>query len=87
MYDQKKTRPEGRVPNGKQRSQWIDEEVLRRRHSQRVSRISAAAESIVPAKITAERTDIVRLWRAGSGPSEIGLLRWRRRWREIDKVR
>lgn len=60
MYDQKKTRPEGRVPSGKQSSHW-NGVVLVRRKNHRVSRISEADESRMPVKMVAEMTDIERL--------------------------
>ncbi|KAL3514595.1 hypothetical protein ACH5RR_027312 [Cinchona calisaya] len=85
MYDQKKTRPEGRVPSGKQRSHWKG--VLDLRQNQLVSRISAIAEERVPAKMVRNMSVMTRLWRAGSEPSGTGLLRpmrWRKRWRRMD---
>lgn len=86
MYDQKNTRPEGRVPIGKQKNHsngvFL---VLRQNHL--VSLISAAAEERSPAKIVANRIAMARLWRAGRYPSGTGLLRpskWSRRWSTME---
>lgn len=81
MYDQKNTRPEGRVPRGKQRSHWKG--VVRdRRHDHRVSRISAAEERNVPEKMVAEMRAMQRECAAGMGPRGRGRQRRkkRRRW-------
>lgn len=90
MYDQKKTRPEGRVPRGKQKSHW-NGVVLVRRKNQRVSPISEADERRIPAKIVADMMDMERLWMAGMGPSETERLRRRRRdkkrWRKRERRR
>lgn len=88
MYDQKKTRPDERVPRGKQRSHW-NGVVLERRQDQRVSRISAAAEKMVPVKMVAEIRAMERLWSAGMGPNETGRVRRRRsrkRWRKRERI-
>lgn len=56
-----------------------------RRHSQRVSLISAAAERRIPTKITAEIRAMAKLCRAGIGPRERPRRRRvtaRRMWRE-----
>ena len=74
--DQKKTRPEGRVPSGKQ-SSHSNEVVRERRHSHRVSRASASAEKNMPVNMAAEINDMARLWRAGMGPN--GTARRRRK--------
>ena len=52
MYDQKNTRPDGRVPKGKQRSHWKG--VFDRRQNHRVSRISATEERRMPAEMRVE---------------------------------
>lgn len=89
MYDQKKTRPDGRVPSGKQRSHWNG--VLERRQNHRVSRISAAEERVMPAKMVKEIRAMARLWKAGMGPSGTGrpdrFTRRRVKWRRRERVR
>lgn len=61
-------------------------EVLLRRHNHRVSRISAAAERSIPAKIVTERIDMRRLWISGMWPKGTERLRRstaeRSTWRE-----
>jgi len=57
------------VPRGKQRSHCKG--VLERGQNHRVSRISAAEERRMPAKIVAETRDMERLWTAGNGPRGI----------------
>lgn len=63
---------------------------MERRQNHRVSRISAAVERRIPAKMVAEIRDMARLWVAGRGPRGTGRRRRKRereRWRRRERKR
>nr|GMC99298.1 hypothetical protein CTI12_AA382470 [Ipomoea batatas] len=72
--ENREERPESMEETG-ERSHW-NGVVFERRQNQRVSRISAAVDRRIPAKIVNEINAMAREWSAGIGPSGNG-----RRWR------